>query len=777
MKIQVGFEGHYRELTVKIPDGDIPPYAPGTELRVVGKPENRLDAVAKATGTAKYTADQRPAGMLHGAILRSPHANADITLLDTSTAEAMPGVKAVLKATEVFGSSSCRYAGAEVAAVAAESAAIAEEALRAILVEYEVLPFAVTLEDAMAAGAPRVGRRDQENVVRVTPRIVRQQGGAIDEERERQTLEEMRAKEEKVAALLRDAPVTVTRTFTTQVQTHCPLEPHGVVCEWQGGKLICWASTQATFGVQGELSDPRGPVGADTRVLCEHVGGGFGSKFGAGREGVLGALLAKKAGAPVKLMLDRRGEQTAVGCRPDSRQELTIGLDREGKILAYKVRNWGTPGTGTGGAGAHNDVIYTLGEIDKVEHGVRTNTGDARAHRAPGFPQGAYALESILDEAAAAIGMDPIELRRRNDEHPVRKAEYDIAAKRSGWTEKRARGGAAGEAGPVRRGIGVGSSLWFAAGGGGAAVLARIRKDGRVEIRNGAQDIGTGTRTVLGQVAAEELGLPLAGVQVFIGDTADPRGPGSGGSTTIGSLTPAARLAAHRAKRRLLEIVAERKGWDAAALDLRGEQVVDAAGKALLGFAAACALLDEDAIEVLAERPVVGRREPNYEGFADTNAGVQIAEVAVDTETGEVRVERVTAVADAGKILNPKLAESQVRGGVIQGVSFALFERRTMDRQEGRMVNADMEQYKILGAADCPEIEVVLVDVHNGRNNTGVMGLGEPPIVATAAAVANAVAHAIGVRIPSLPITPRKVLEALGRVPGAGGAAAKGAKL
>jgi len=772
IKIQVGFEGNYRELTVKIPDGDIAPYAPGAELRVVGKPENRLDAIAKATGTAKYASDQRPAGMLYGAILRSPHANADITLLDTSTAEQMPGVKAVLKVPEVFQTSSCRYAGAEVAAVAAETEAIAEEALRSIFVEYEVLPFAVTLEDAMAAGAPRVGRRDQENVVRASPGIPRQQGGAVDEAREREIQSEMRAQEEKVDALLRSAPVTVSNTYTTTVQTHCPLEPHGVVCEWRDGKLICWASTQATFGVQGELASPRGPVGADTRVHCEHVGGGFGSKFGAGREGVLGALLAKEAGAPVRMMLDRRGEQTAVGNRPDSKQQLTLGLDREGKILAYKVRNWGTPGTGTGGAGAHNDVIYSLGEIDKVEYGVRTNAGDARAHRAPGFPQGAYGLESILDEAAAAIGMDPIELRRRNDDHPVRKAGYDLAAKRAGWAEKRAKSGDA-TAGSVKRGIGVASSLWFAAGGGGGAVLVRLRKDGRVEVRNGAQDIGTGTRTVLGQVAAEELGLPLAGVQVFIGDTADPRGPGSGGSTTIGSLTPAARLAAHRTKRRLLEIVAERKGWDAANLDLRGEQVVDATGKALLPFAAACALLDEDAIEILAERPVLGRREPNYAGFADTNAGVQIAEVAVDTETGEVRVERVTAVADAGKILNPKLAESQVRGGVIQGVSFALFERRVMDRQEGRMVNADMEQYKILGSVDCPEIDVVLVDVHNGKNNTGVMGLGEPPIVATAAAVANAVAHAIGVRIPSLPITPRKVLEALGRVPGA----AKGAKL
>ncbi len=759
MKIRVGFDGHYKDLTVQIADGDIRPYQPGDPLKVVGKSEKRLEALAKATGTAKYTFDQRPTGLLYGAILRCPHANADITTLDTTTAEQMPGVMAVLKSPEIFSTNSCRYAGEEVAAVAATSEAIAEEALRSIFVEYDVLPFAVTIDDAMGENAPQVGRRDQVNVERTTPRLARQRGGGIDEEGEKQNLEQMREKEAKVDALLREAPVVVSRTFETAVQTHCPLEPHGVLCEWKEGKLICWASTQATFGVKGELSSERGPVGADTQVICDHVGGGFGSKFSAGREGVIGALLAKKAGAPVRMLLDRRGEQTAVGNRPSSRQKLTLGVSRDGEILAYRVRSWGTPGTGTGGAGANNTGVYKLGEVDKVEYGVRTNTGGARAHRAPGWPQGAYGLESIVDEAALAIGMDPIEFRKRNDDHPIRMAEYDIAAERSKWKEKRARKQGIG---PIRRGIGIASNLWFSAGGGGAAVMVRIHKSGRVEVRNGAQDIGTGTRTVMGQVAAEELGLGLADVQVFIGNTDDPRGPASGGSTTIGTITPAARLAAHDAKVRLLEIVADRKGWDASTLDLRDGSVVDANGKALIPFRTACGLLDEDAIEVLAERPTIDRRNPNYAGFSDTNAGVQIAEVAVDIETGEVRVERVTAVADAGKLINPMLAESQVRGGVIQGVSFALFERRTMDRQEGRMVNADMEAYKILGSMDCPEIDVVTLDVYNGKSNTSVMGLGEPPIVATAAAVANAVADAIGVRITSLPITPRKVLEALG---------------
>ncbi|MFQ5654773.1 MAG: xanthine dehydrogenase family protein molybdopterin-binding subunit, partial [Planctomycetota bacterium] len=483
-----------------------------------------------------------------------------------------------------------------------------------------------------------------------------------------------------------------------------------------------------------------------------------------GREGVAGALLARAAGAPVRLMLDRREEHTSTGNRPDSRQELTMGLRSDGTVVAFRAQSWGTAGTGVRGAGAHNDVIYNLGVVDKIEHGVRTNCGGARPLRAPGFPQGVFALEGLMDIAAEALGIDPIELRKKNDDHPIRRVEYDVAKARIRWDERRRRRPGS-DPGPVKTGLGCASNLWFAAGGGGASVLVRIHRSGVVEVRNGAQDIGTGTRTIMGMVAAEELGIPLEAVRTFIGDTADPRGPGSGGSTTAPTITPAARLAAHNAKRRLLEIVAEARGWEAADLDLEGGRVVGRKGAALdrvLSFQQACALMDEDQIEVLQERPVLGRRRPNYGGLSNTNSGVQCAEVEVDTETGEVRVRRVVAVADAGKLINPKLAESQVRGGVIQGLSYALFERRVMDRQEGRMLNADLEAYKIAGPVDCPQIDVTLLDVYMGRNNTNVMGLGEPPIVATAAAVANAIYNATGARVTSLPITPRKVLVALG---------------
>ncbi|MCI0652553.1 MAG: xanthine dehydrogenase family protein molybdopterin-binding subunit [Planctomycetes bacterium] len=772
IKIRVGFGDSFRDLTVRIAEGDVPPYEPGTRFDVIGAAAPRLDAEAKVTGSARFTYDQNLPGLLHGKILRCPHPNANVKSVDLTAARAMPGVKAAISFPEVFRTEAVRFAWEGIAAVAAESEAQAEAALRAIAVEYEVLPFCVTREDAMKDGAPQVGRRNQQNVRRIYPEIPFTRDGTIDEKKEAARQVEMREAEAKVDRILKESDTVVQGTFYTQVQTHSPLETHGVVCTWENESLVCYCSTQATFAVRHELTHHQGPVRAtNARVLCEYVGGGFGAKFGAGREGVAGALLAKAAGRPVKVMLDRREEHTTTGNRPDSHQVLAMAVAKTGEIRALRARSWGTAGTSPAGAGAHNDVMYELGEIDKIEYGVRTNANDARPLRAPGFPQGVFALEAMMDIAAASIGMDPIEFRKKNDAHPVRRAEYDIACERIGWAAKRGapavpRGGADGGrgVGPLRRGVGCASSLWFASGGGGAKVLVRVHKNGTVEVRNGAQDIGTGTRTILGMVVAEELGIRLADVATFIGDTNDPAGPGSGGSTTAPTLTPAARVAAHRAKRQLLDAVARAEGWDAGNLDLRGGKVVGRDGAALareIDFRAACGLIAEDQIEVLGERPVLDKDHPNYGGLADTNAGVQCAEVEVDVETGLVRVLKVVAVADAGKLINPKLAESQVRGGVIQGVSYALYERRIMDRIEGRMVNADFEFYKILGAVDCPEIEVVLLDVFMGHNNTHVMGLGEPPVVATAAAVANAVAHAIGVRIHSLPITPRKVLAAL----------------
>jgi xanthine dehydrogenase YagR molybdenum-binding subunit len=749
-RIRVGFEGHFEEIeATKISKKDILPYQPGQPLAVVGKRLDRADAFAKVTGRAKYTYDQNPKGLLYGKIVRCPHANADVKSVDLTAARALPGVKAVVDLSEALRHKSCLYAWDSVAAVAAETEAQAAAAAAAVKVEYDVLPFAVTLDDALAPDAPAVARREQQNVVAQVPRRVPSRERWEAEQKERLA---------KVEALLAQAEIKVEGTFETPVQIHQSLEPHGHVCAWDGeSQLTVHASTQATFAVKDQLGANRAVGAQAVRVLSEYVGGGFGSKFSPEAEGVACALLAKAAGAPVKLMLDRREESTDGGNRPDSRQKMTMALRRDGTIAATKIECWGTPGPGSGGAGANNNIIYALGEVSKREYAVRTNCGEARAMRAPGHPQGVFALEAMMDMAAEALGMDAIELRKKNDSHPIRQAEYEIGKAKIGWDQKRQKTPGA-QAGPIKTGVGAASSVWYAAGGEGATVRVRIHKNGAVEARNGAQDIGTGTRTIIGMVVAEELGLELRDVQTFIGDTQDPEGPGSGGSTTAPTVTPAARLAAYRAKEQLCELAAAKLNAAPADLDLRGGQVVRKDGAALpvpMSFKEACALMTDDSIDVSE------KRQRNYEGYQGQNAGVQFAEVEVDTETGIVRVKKVVAVADAGKIMNHKLAESQVSGGVIQGVSYALFERRTMDRHKGHMVNADLEMYKIAGPVDCPEIDVHLMDVYNGVNNTNVMGIGEPPNIATAAAIANAVSNAIGVRVKALPITPRAVLTAL----------------
>ncbi|MCB9832652.1 MAG: xanthine dehydrogenase family protein molybdopterin-binding subunit [Planctomycetes bacterium] len=754
--IKVGFGDQVRELVVTIGEGDIPPYQVGDRHDEVGQRRNRVDAVAKVTGRARYTYDRKGAGMLYGKMLRSPHANANIRSVDLSKALTMPGVKAALDFVEVFKDRSARYAGCSVAAVAAETEAQAEAALDAIVVDYQVLPFAVTTEAAMAEAAPQTGRGDDRNV---SARGLRDGESAAD------FLARIADQDQAVQEAMKGQTV-VSGRFSTSVQTHSALETHGVVCDWDGDNLLCYCSTQGTFGVRRDATASPQLRARNARVVAEYVGGGFGAKFGLGREGVAGALLAKRAGRPVRLMLDRREEHVDGGNRPDSFHDLSMAVGRDGKIVALKARNWGTPGNGSGGAGARNQAYYAIPLVDKVELNVRTNAGGARAFRAPGYPQGIFALESLMDMAADAIGLDPLEFRRRNDPHPIRIHEYDLGAERAQWQKRRNRNPGAGSD-PIKRGMGMAATEWFNPGGGGASCLVRIMRDGTVEVRNGAQDIGTGTRTVMGMVVAEELGLRIDQVETFIGDTRDPQGPGSGGSTTIGSLTPAARLAGYRAAEQLLGLVAGQTGWKAEDLRLRGGMVVRKDGGRLpreMSFAQACALIADEAIEVTEKHPMVGsgrNASANYEGFADTNSGLQFAEVEVDTETGKVRVLRVVAVQDSGKYLNPKTAESQIRGGVIQGVSYALFERRIMDRHQGHMLNADLENYRVVGALETPEIDVVLVDVANGKNNTSVMGLGEPPTIATAAAIANAVANAIGARVTSLPITPRKVLEAL----------------
>jgi xanthine dehydrogenase YagR molybdenum-binding subunit len=470
-------------------------------------------------------------------------------------------------------------------------------------------------------------------------------------------------------------------------------------------------------------------------------------------------MLARAAGAPVKLMLSRTEEHTSAGNRPSALMQIRAGTDDQGVIVAWDYRSFGGPGhTGSGGTkGA--DHYWTKAASRTKHQDLKTDTDPGRAMRAPGWPQGFFASESMMDELALACRMDPLDFRLRNDAQALRALEWKLGAERFQWAARHnpepGKPTAGGD--PRRlRGAGLSSARWGGMGGTGNRVTCRIHTDGTVEARNGAQDIGTGMKTVMAVLTAEELQIPVERVRVVMGDTNDPVGPASGGSTTTPSLAPTVRHAAFRAKQELATAVARHLQVDAAQVVCR-EGKLGVEGGAMLAFAEACRLLPPSGIEA------TGERFENYAGYQDHVCGCQFAEVEVDRDTGAVRVLRMLAVQDCGLVIARKLAESQVLGAMIQGISYALHEQRVMDHEAGRMLNVDLLSYKITCAPDMPELDVVMLPVANGKNNVGAAGLGEPPAVAPAAAIANAVANATGARVRSLPITPDKVLAALAR--------------
>ena len=726
-ELHLGFRegGEKRRETVQLNDGTPDPWDLDTKLSVIGKDHPRLDGVDKVTGRAKYSYDRRFPGMIYAKMLRSPYAHARIKSVDVSKAKALKGVLY----TETF-QRPINYAGQEVAGVAAISEEILDDALQLIEVEYEVLPCSTTVEDAMKPDAAIVGRGNSN---------VRGRGG-----RRPGSLDRAHG----------EADIVIESEYRTQVQTHSCLETHGSVSVFDGDKLTVYASTQATFAFRATIARSLRPRPKEIEVITEHMGGGFGSKFGADAWDAFAARAARATGKPCRYLLDRREEHMIAGNRPDSIQKCKFSVKKDGTLMGAEVQAFGTSGVSGGGGGVMNPAVYRFRAAHSDQRTVMTHAGRGRAFRAPRFPQGFFALEGMIDELADAIGMDPLELRMRNDSHPVRAEQYKIGAKEIGWNRRKKAGS---DKGPIKRGFGMSSAQWYhnsRPGRHGARV--RIDDDGGVFVANGCQDIGTGTRTLLASITAEELGLKPSQIEVRMGHTRDPMGPPSGGSQTAPSIAPVMRRAAYRAKRELLESVAQRTGVDAAKLDLRDGKVV---GGRPMTFAQACRTIDGGTLDVNLTADPSDYRLPQYAGVV---AGVQFAEVEVDTETGLVKVIKVVAVQDCGVVVNPLLARSQINGAVIQGISYALFEDRVLDKKHGDMLNANFLDYKIAGAMDMPEIVSIAHTVFNGKTTTGVSSLGEPPAVATPGAIGNAVSNAIGARVRSMPITPDKILAALG---------------
>ena len=511
------------------------------------------------------------------------------------------------------------------------------------------------------------------------------------------------------------------------------------------------------------LSEALGIDRKNVRVITEHMGGGFGSKLGPSASGsafaVVACKLAKQAGAPVKLMLDRSQEHLCTGNAPGAQMTVKIGAKKDGTLTAVHYVSYGTAGIapGAGTAGPAGALYQNNPNFKADEYDVFTNAGPAAPLRAPGHPQGAFALESAIDELADALGIDPLEVRRKNESSPVRASQYGPGAKAIGWDRrKKTPSGPPVKTGKVR-GLGMANGNWYViARDRGIGAQVKIHRDGSVELISGAQDIGTGFRTAIAVVAAEELGIDTASIVVHVGDTRFPEGPGSGGSNTTNTVAPVVRLAASEAKSKLFAAAAPALGAkpeDLAARD--GKVFVEKEPARSLTFKEAASKMPGEVIDATAER------KRQFETFRDDIAGTQFAEVEVDVETGEVRVLRMVSVNDCGFPMNALTAESQVIGAMIQGASWALLENRILDRGAGTMVNPNLESYKIFTAADMFEARAILTPVANLGNNTSAAGLGEPPLVPTLAAIANAVANAIGCRVRELPITPDRVLAAL----------------
>jgi xanthine dehydrogenase YagR molybdenum-binding subunit len=746
-KATAGFEGKPVEMDINPAVGDIPPWDLNTKFAVMKGRYPRLEGPLKVTGQAKYTYDIKLPGMLWGRMVGSSVPHAEVVKIDTSKAEKLPGVKAVWT-TE---SRTVRFAGQDVAAVAAITPEIAADAARLIEITYNEKPFVTDLEKSMEAGAPPVYSIDQ---VPGNPAIPRS-GNILGPQTGRGL------KRGDIAAGLSTAEASIEGTYRVSVHTHAPLEPHGVIAHWEGDELTVYASTQGVFTVKDGMADALGIPRTKVRVITEHMGGGFGSKLAPSASGsqfaVVACRLAKSAGAPVKLMLDRKQEHLCTGNAPSALVTVNIGAKKDGTFTAIHHRSYGSAGiaTGAGTAAPLANLYQNTPNILGEDHTVFTNAGPSAPLRAPGHPQGAFALESAVDEMAEKLQMDPLELRRKNDPSPVRLMQYDIGAKAIGWERRNKKAGDV--KGPKKRGMGMANGEWnVSARGSGVGCEIRIHRDGSVECFSGAQDIGSGFRTAMAIVAAEELGLRPKDITMHVGDTRWPEGPGSGGSNTTNSVAPVVRMAAYDAKLKLFASAAAALGAKPEELESReGKIFASAKPTKSLTFKQAAAKIPGEQVSAVAER------KKQYELFRSELAGTQFCEVEVDTETGEVKVVKMVSVNDCGIPVNALTTESQVIGAMIQGVSWALFENRILDRSYGTMVNANLESYKVLMPTDMFEAVSILTPVANLGNNTSTAGIGEPPSVPVLAAVANAVFNATGARVRTLPITPDRVLAAL----------------
>jgi xanthine dehydrogenase YagR molybdenum-binding subunit len=753
VQTKVEIEGRTETRIVEMPAFEPAAWGDDAELGIVGARVPRMDAPERVTGRARYTADIARPGMLHAVIIRSKIPRGTIRSFDASRALAMTGVLDVLgpgdapAGTRLFGSE-IFYAGQPVAAVCAATAGAARAAAHAVALEYDALPFAVTFEDAVAKGAPKV--RAKGNIMENAPLVMSR--GDMD-------------------AGLKAADVVIRREYRTPVQLHTALEPHGAVAEWEGDRLTVWESTQGIFRVRENVSKALGITLSKVRVIKEYMGGGFGAKNGAGPHTYVAALFAQRQGRAVRCINDREAEQTDSGNRPSSTQRVTLGAKKDGTLTAIfssidvplGISGW------EGGPGQIYHEMYACPNVRTEETFAYVNASGMAAFRGPGYVEGAFGLECAMNALAKELKIDPVALRVKNftkrdprQDRPYSGnsllACYAEGSKVFGWSTENRKPKTENSSPAVRvRGQGVAAQVWPTGGGPPAYALVRLNSDATIDVLSGTQDLGTGARTILSQIAAESIGAKLADVRAIIGDTESlPYTGNSWGSMTTASVGPAVRMAAEDARHQLFEAAAAMLDAKPGDLEARDSRIVVRDTDRSMTFA--------EVTKQLGNVMIIGKgsRGPNPADVAIMTFGAQFAEVEVDLDTGVVRVLRFVAAHDAGRIINPTLAESQLEGGIIQGLGYALFEERVLDRKLGLVMNPTMHDYKIPTMADIPRIDAFFVGGADPvANHTGARGIAEPPIIPTAPAIAAAVADAIGVEVTEIPLTPWRVLAAL----------------
>lgn len=780
----------------------MPDYAwPDPDHRtLIGKRTTRVDSPVKVSGEAKYTYDVHRPGMLYGKVLRCPYAHAKIVSIDTSAAEKMPGVKAV-QIIQGPGSN-IHWAGDEIVVVAAVDEDSAEDAIRAIQVKYQQLPHLVSDAEPPSGSAQEQGPLSMDDIgdmldnqVPTREMVSQIQRYGLTQKPSEDTLKGLKddGAPDDVLTALRSATVhpeagnrppsnyqkAATQTtgdpdkafseaevvseglYGIPVITHCCLETHGSISEWTDqDHVFTHISTQNVSGIAGQMAEPLKIPATNIRVHQDNIGGGFGSKFAPDRWGIFTAEISKKAdGKPVRYMLERDAELKVAGARPSAYARAQVAAKKDGTVTAWQSNSWGTGGPGGGGM-PPIPYVFSIPNQHLEHTAIRNNIGPARAWRAPNHPQAAVLTMCALDDLAAKLNMDPVEFFGKNlnltraRENTYRE-ELAIAAELMGWKEKwhPRRQNADG----IVRGVGLSFHTWGGRGHASDCDLT-IHPDGSVELKMGTQDLGTGTRTCILVVAADTLGIPINAIQLLIGDTNYPPSGGSGGSTTIGGVSSSTRRAAVDARDALLAKVAPALNAQPDQLECKNGQVsVKGDSSRTLSWKEACSKLGAMPLTIRGKNP--DRSKPPDLTNSGVG-GVQMAEVEVDSDTGIVKVKKMVAVQDCGLIIDLKTAESQCYGALIMGISYSLFEEKVMDQATGRMLNADMQFYRLAGLSDIPEL-IVHMMTGKGYDERGVIGLGEPPVISPGAAISNAVANAIGVRVPFLPLTPDRVLAAL----------------